>query len=108
MLQKVLKTTGVKTGKQYHKLFQISYHYQTILKFSENFYQTILTYSELISNSIHTFTELLKNKSKHFLRVWAFEQTENSQTENSHAKLRKETHTHMKQIILPSAILDFK
>ena len=80
MLQKVFKMTGVKTGKQYYKPFQISYHHQTILmfsevtgkqyhtllEFSESYYQTILTYSELISNSIRTFTELLSNNSKQF------------------------------------------
>ena len=88
MLQKVFKMTGVKTGKQYYKLLQISYHYQTILTFSESYWQTILhtfselissntdifrelllkilTYSELISNSIHNFTELLPSNNKHF------------------------------------------
>ena len=54
------------TGKQYYKLFQISYHYQPIGTFSESYYQTILTYSDLISNSIHFFPELLPSYSKHF------------------------------------------
>ena len=54
------------TGKQYYKIFQISYQYQTMLALLESYYQTILTYSELISNSIHTFTELLSNNNKHF------------------------------------------
>ena len=52
MLQKAFKTTRVKSGKQYYKLFQISYHYQTILAFSESYWQTILqTFPEFISNN---------------------------------------------------------
>ena len=49
MLQKVFKVTGVKTGKQYCKLFQISYHYQT---------------------NIDIFRELPANYTTHFSRVY--------------------------------------
>ena len=50
--------TGVKTGKQYFKLFPISYHYQTVLTFLESYWQTILHFSEFISSNTDIFREL--------------------------------------------------
>ena len=59
---KFSQMTGVKTGKQHHKPFQIFYHYQTILTFSESYWHTILqTVPEFISSNTDIFRELLPN-----------------------------------------------
>ena len=74
--------------------FESSYH--TILTFRE-LLQTILTYSELISNST--------NNSKHFFESfngYILEKNKKFASENENSK-----HTNMKQIILPSTILEF-
>ena len=75
---------------------------------SESYYQTILTYWELISNSIHNFTDLLPDKSKYFLRVWMDTWTDKNFSNGKFLTRREKTkHTHIKQILLPSTILEF-
>ena len=100
--------TGVKTGKQYFKLFPISYHYQTVLTFLESYWQTILHFSEFISSNTDIFRELKQYwliQSSHqtvftlsqiyyqtivntFLGVWMGTWADSSQTENSQIKVR--------------------
>ena len=58
----------VKTGKQYYKLFQILYHYQTILMFSESYWPTILhTFPEFISsNTVQNNIDLFRAHIKQY------------------------------------------
>ena len=63
MLQKFVKIIVVKTAKQYYKHFQISYHYRTILTFSESYWQTTIanTFPKFISNNTDIFKEFFSN-----------------------------------------------
>ena len=68
-----------------------------------------MIYLELISNGIHTFTELVPNSGKQFFG--SFNGHLNRQkilNRKIPGKSVKSQHAHMKQIIFPSIVLEFK